>query len=257
MQHVITLMHQWPCKFYQSVASSHRHHVIENVLSWESSSWYADGETVSGCKLLFVDINSFHCVWYFDLRYMAFLFWCHRQYVRFIILCQENVAKVWYCLRYHGRDHFVYVPSQWEATLHYNVVSYWLGAYTKLSLSWHPLLYPILHCFSESQFLLIIHNIFVFVSKILVWSYCVCNYVRGMGCYILLCHVLFCCGNWCFVLFFWLQVSGGCVCTGGSDEYFLVWETIRQVISWHDLEREHCSKLCQLLVWRIVFEKNM
>ena len=27
------------------------------------------------------------------------------------------------------RDHFVYAPSQWEATLQCNVVSYWLGAY--------------------------------------------------------------------------------------------------------------------------------
>ena len=28
-------MHQWCCKFYWLVASSHRHHVIENVLWWE------------------------------------------------------------------------------------------------------------------------------------------------------------------------------------------------------------------------------
>ena len=28
------------------------------------------------------------------------------------------------------RDHFVYAPSQWETTLHCNVVSHWLGAYT-------------------------------------------------------------------------------------------------------------------------------
>ena len=32
------------------------------------------------------------------------------------------------------RDHFVYVPSQWETTLHCNVVSHWLGTYTKWSL---------------------------------------------------------------------------------------------------------------------------
>ena len=30
--------------------------------------------------------------------------------------------------------HFVYAPSQWETMLHFNVVSYWLGAYTKWSL---------------------------------------------------------------------------------------------------------------------------
>ena len=32
------------------------------------------------------------------------------------------------------RDQFVYAPSQLETTLHCNVVSYWLGAYTKWSL---------------------------------------------------------------------------------------------------------------------------
>ena len=125
---------------------------------------------------------------------MAFLFWCHRQYVRFIILCQENVAKVWYCLRYHGRDHFVYVPSQWETTLHCNVVSYWLGAYTKWSLSWHPLLYHTLHCFSESKFL--------------CWSstnFCICqqNFWSGHIVFAIMwevCGVIFCCDMSCFAV---------------------------------------------------------
>ena len=31
-------------------------------------------------------------------------------------------------------DHFVNAPSQWETTLHRNVVSHWLGAFTKWSL---------------------------------------------------------------------------------------------------------------------------
>ena len=30
-------------------------------------------------------------------------------------------------------DHFVYAPSQWETALHWNIVSHWLGAYTKWS----------------------------------------------------------------------------------------------------------------------------
>ena len=34
----------------------------------------------------------------------------------------------------NSRDHFVYAPSQWEATLLCNVVSHWLGANTKWSL---------------------------------------------------------------------------------------------------------------------------
>ena len=33
-----------------------------------------------------------------------------------------------------NRDHFVHAPSQWETTLHCNVVSHWLGACKKLSL---------------------------------------------------------------------------------------------------------------------------
>ena len=34
------------------------------------------------------------------------------------------------------RDHFVYVPSQWETALPYNIISHWLGTHTKWSL--HP-----------------------------------------------------------------------------------------------------------------------
>ena len=33
-----------------------------------------------------------------------------------------------------SRDHFVYVSSQWERTLPCNIVSHWLGTYTKWSL---------------------------------------------------------------------------------------------------------------------------
>ena len=39
-------------------------------------------------------------------------------------------------LEQNGRDHFSYAPSQWETTLHCNVVSHWLGAYTKWTLEW-------------------------------------------------------------------------------------------------------------------------
>ena len=34
-----------------------------------------------------------------------------------------------------SRDHFVYAPSQRETTLHCNVVSHWLGTYTKMILA--------------------------------------------------------------------------------------------------------------------------
>ena len=32
------------------------------------------------------------------------------------------------------QEYFLYAPSQWETTLHCNVVSHWLGAYTNWSL---------------------------------------------------------------------------------------------------------------------------
>ena len=38
-----------------------------------------------------------------------------------------------YCMEYI-HNHVVYAPSQWETTLHCNVVSYWLDAYTQWSL---------------------------------------------------------------------------------------------------------------------------
>ena len=34
------------------------------------------------------------------------------------------------------RGLFVYAPSQWETTLHCNVVSHWQGSFTKWSLQW-------------------------------------------------------------------------------------------------------------------------
>ena len=43
------------------------------------------------------------------------------------------------------KGHFVYAPSQWETTLYCNVVSHWLGAYTKLFLDvyWNILIFCI------------------------------------------------------------------------------------------------------------------
>ena len=38
------------------------------------------------------------------------------------------------CILHLDRDHFVYAPSQWETTLQCNVVSHWLGAFTKWAL---------------------------------------------------------------------------------------------------------------------------
>ena len=42
-------------------------------------------------------------------------------------MCQQSMFHIPY--------HIVNAPSQWEMTLHCNIVSHWLGAYTKLSLT--------------------------------------------------------------------------------------------------------------------------
>ena len=51
--------------------------------------------------------------------------WVNRWH-RFIGTLRYNHCKL--------RDHFVHAPSQWETTLHYNVVSHWLDPFTKWSL---------------------------------------------------------------------------------------------------------------------------
>ena len=55
----------------------------------------------------------------------------HRCYwsLHFNQLCTKTSTRKYMC-----RDHLVYAPSQWETTLQCNVVSHWLGAYTKWSL---------------------------------------------------------------------------------------------------------------------------
>ena len=48
-------------------------------------------------------------------------------------LQSKNSRKIQLCMKIIPRDHFVYMPSQLEMTLQCNVVSHWLGAYTKWS----------------------------------------------------------------------------------------------------------------------------
>ena len=53
--------------------------------------------------------------------------------------------------RKNTRDHFVHAPSQWEMTLHCNVISHWLGAYTKWSLVHIPGIILCMHLANERQ----------------------------------------------------------------------------------------------------------
>ena len=65
----------------------------------------------------------------------------------------NKVTCIFYGIYCMYRDHFVYTPSQWETTLHCNVVSHWLRAFTKWSL--HAVLWSqpkhCHHCLCVSQ----------------------------------------------------------------------------------------------------------
>ena len=47
---------------------------------------------------------------------------------------RHHQNQCWPSSLMHIRHHFVYAPSQWETTWQCNVVSHWLGTYTKWSL---------------------------------------------------------------------------------------------------------------------------
>ena len=61
--------------------------------------------------------------------------WNTKISIQVIHLKMSSVKWQLFC---SSRDHFVYAPSQWQMTLHCNVVSHWLGAYTKWSLFQPP-----------------------------------------------------------------------------------------------------------------------
>ena len=52
-------------------------------------------------------------------------------YFLFVNLCWWVIGVV---LNYISREHFLYVPSQWDTTLQCNVVSHWVAAFTERSL---------------------------------------------------------------------------------------------------------------------------
>ena len=65
-----------------------------------------------------------------------------RNYMKYKYICmlfKKNLGTArfryeWDIYFHQYRDAFVNVPSQWEMALHCNVVSHWLGAFTKGSL---------------------------------------------------------------------------------------------------------------------------
>ena len=59
-----------------------------------------------------------------------------------IFSLHQHTDSGWMTYQVYTKDHFVYAPSQWETTLQCNVVSHWLGAYTKWSLWYYLNLNP-------------------------------------------------------------------------------------------------------------------
>ena len=83
------------------------------------------------CQMLFLEmiILSFDSIilLMFDLKVLIYMIYWHDFRIWFRFLNQ------WWNLQF-TRDYFVYVPNQWETMLQCNIVSHWLGAYTKRSL---------------------------------------------------------------------------------------------------------------------------
>ena len=91
----------------------HRGHYDVNVMPWKRAHNTVLSETdEANCSWLH---QCHHC----DIQ-------CHSALVKIL----QRPRKYW---KRSTRNHFVYAPSQWETTLRCNVVSHWLGAYTK----WH------------------------------------------------------------------------------------------------------------------------
>ena len=72
------------------------------------------------------EVSSVRCVLVMPVLKIC-LYWWHRRLI-WPSSFESHGTTTW------GRDRFVFAPSQWETTLHCNVVSHWLGAYTKWSL---------------------------------------------------------------------------------------------------------------------------
>ena len=76
---------------------------------------------------------SYWCLIYVNLS--AFALWENSvRIVKVPISSRKSPLSSCSCI---ARDPFVNAPSQWETTLHSNVISHWLGAYTKWSLHIH------------------------------------------------------------------------------------------------------------------------
>ena len=64
--------------------------------------------------------------------------WCHQATGLYLNQCWPRSLTIIPCPLPHNlsmcRDHFVYAPRQWETKLQCNIISHWLGTYTKWSL---------------------------------------------------------------------------------------------------------------------------
>ena len=72
---------------------------------------------------------------------LSLIGWVHTLMNDPATLCAYRAVRPWWAFQYHiNRVHSVYASSQWETMLHCNIISLWLGAYTKWPL--HKMLYP-------------------------------------------------------------------------------------------------------------------
>ena len=104
---------------------------IQGKKTEQNGRQFADG-TFENHFLLWKSLNFEYC--FLKMCYK----WCKvntvvRQQATIWTNADQDPSKV--LIFHHGfMDHIVYVPSQWETTLHCNVVSHWLGTYIQWSL---------------------------------------------------------------------------------------------------------------------------
>ena len=105
----------------------------------QSSRWLKYTQWCNTKMLLLTKLSPYHMP-------MSLIQILHQQiHVCAVYMCHDN------CIFAMGRDGFMNVPSQWEMTLHCNVIFHWLGTFMKWYLNevdvwYHELCLVVMHC---------------------------------------------------------------------------------------------------------------
>ena len=98
----------------------------------QAITWTND-DSVHRCISASPELNEFT---YFNwLLWYVYNISFHLHLMTYFLVPACFSTQWWRNIQTTYRDHFVYAPNQWETTLQCNVVSHWLGAFTRWSLN--------------------------------------------------------------------------------------------------------------------------